>query len=139
MNLAAMLEDVFHSLVRKPVTERTPGAPPPRLRGRLSWSAEGCTGCALCAKDCPAQALELIRLDERGKRFVIRYSVDRCTFCGQCVENCRPGCLTMSGEAWALAAPTRDGFTLYFGDDANVRELLAVHAANGDAAPEPPG
>jgi formate hydrogenlyase subunit 6/NADH:ubiquinone oxidoreductase subunit I len=125
----------MHSLVRRPVTEQIPVAPPARLRGALEWTAEGCTGCALCAKDCPADAIELIRLDERGKRFIIRYSVDRCTFCGQCVENCRPACLRMSGGEWSLAAPTRDGYTVYFGNEADVRQYLAEHAANGASAP----
>ena len=132
MKFAAMLEDVVHSLWRKPNTERVPSPAPPRLRGKLHWSPEGCTGCALCAKDCPAQALELIRLDTKGKRFLLRYAEDRCTFCGQCVENCRFGCLKMVGEEWSLAAPTREGFTIFYGDEADVRNYLAEASEEGD-------
>ena len=130
MNLATMLQDALRSLIHKPITERTPSAAPPRLRGKLHWSPEGCTGCALCVKDCPADALELIRLDDKNKRFVIRYAVDRCTFCGQCVENCRFNCLTMSDEAWSLAAPTREGFTTYYGDAADVQRVLAERGSS---------
>ena len=130
MKIATMLNDTLRSLVRHPVTEQIPSAPPCQLRGRLQWTAQGCTGCALCAKDCPADALELIRLED--KHFVIRYNVDRCTFCGQCVENCRFDCLTMAGEDWSLAAATRAGFTTYFGEDADVERVVAGRAANGN-------
>jgi formate hydrogenlyase subunit 6/NADH:ubiquinone oxidoreductase subunit I len=131
-----MLEDVLRSLFREPVTERKPGAAPARLRGRLRWTPEGCTGCALCVKDCSANALELIRLDDRNKRYVLRYSVDRCTYCGQCVENCRFDCLKMAGEAWSLSAPKRGGFTVYYGDDADVERVLAERGVDGDSSPE---
>lgn len=134
MKLAGMFQDITRSLVKHPVTEQTPSIAPLRLRGKLEFTAEGCTGCALCAKDCPANAIELIRLDERGKRFVIRYSIDRCTFCGQCVSSCRNECLKMSGGEWSLAEPTRDDYTVYFGDEDNVREYLAEHRPDGDPA-----
>ncbi len=136
MKLATMLEDVLGSLVHKPVTETAPSPAPERLRGKLHWTPDGCTGCALCVKDCPANALELIRLDEKGKQFVMRYSVDRCTFCGQCVENCRFDCLTMAGQDWSLAAPTRDGFTIYYGDAEDVQRVLAERNSDGAASPE---
>ena len=103
-----------------------------RLRGRLHWDPEGCTGCALCVKDCPADAIELITLDRKAKRFVMRYSADRCTFCGQCVENCRFDCISMSSEEYSLAALTHDGFTVYYGNDADVEQVLAEQSADGD-------
>jgi len=131
MKLATMLEDALRSLVLKPITEQTPKTTPERLRGQLHWTPEGCTGCALCVKDCPANALELIRLDDKAKRFVMRYSVDRCTFCGQCVENCRFNCLTMSNEEWSLAAPTRDNFTTFYGDIADVQQVVAEQHPKG--------
>lgn len=136
MKLAAMLQDAFRSLVRKPATEVMPGAAPARLRGRLHWSPADCTGCALCVKDCPANALELIRLGDQNKRFVIVYAVDRCTFCGQCVENCRFDCLTMSHDEWSMAAPTREGFVTYFGEAGDVERLLAERSIAGDPAHE---
>lgn len=135
MKFAGMFQDVMQSLVRKPATETTPRPAPIRLRGRLRWAADGCTGCALCVKDCPADAIELIRMGDKSKRFVMRYHVDRCTFCGQCVENCRFDCIHMSDEAWSLAASTRQNYTVYYGDDADVRRALGE--SSEDSIPEP--
>ncbi len=134
MKIAGMLQDTLRSLVQTPATEVIPVAAPARLRGRLHWNPAGCTGCALCVKDCPANAIELIRLGDKTKRFVMRYSVDRCTFCGQCVENCRFDCISMPGEEYSLAASTQVGFTIYYGDDADVGQVLAEQSADADRA-----
>ncbi len=131
-----MLQDTLRSLVHAPATEVTPVAAPSRLRGRLHWDPEGCTGCSLCVKDCPADAIELMTLDRKAKRFVMRYSADRCTFCGQCVENCRFDRLSMSSEEWSLAASTHAGFTIYYGDDADVEQVLAEQSADDDRVEE---
>ena len=56
-----MLLDITKSLFRQPVTEKYPferHPTPERLRGRLEWDATKCTGCGLCAKDCPADAIQ---------------------------------------------------------------------------------
>ena len=43
---------------------------------------ELCTGCALCAKNCPSEAI-------LGKRkFAHSIIVDRCTGCGACADSC---------------------------------------------------
>jgi len=63
-------------------------------------------------------------LDKKAKRFVFRYHVDRCTFCGQCVESCRQGCLQMANDEWELAALSKQGFDVYYGDDADVQSVL---------------
>lgn len=138
MKLATMLKDVGVSLFRRPVTERYPFTrqpTPARLRGQLQYHPEKCTGCELCVMDCPAGAIELIVLDKKAKRFVLRYYVDRCTFCAQCVQSCRHGCLEMSDSDWELAALGREAFTLYFGEDENVGEVLAGSAQPGAGRP----
>lgn len=128
MKVRTMLSDVLGSLFRRPATEkypfeRTPA--PARLRGRLYWNPEKCTGCCLCARECPADALELITLDKKEKRFVLRYHVDRCTFCAQCVQNCRFGCLGMSNEEWELAAGSKAPFTVHYGSEEDIVGVLA--------------
>lgn len=135
MKFGMMFKDVAASLVKKPVTERYPYVhkeAPPRLRGRLVWQPENCTGCQLCAMDCPAGALEMIVLDKSSKRFVLTYHLDRCTFCAQCVHSCRQGCLAMAADAWELAALDKVAFALYFGEEGDVREVLERETA-GDA------
>jgi formate hydrogenlyase subunit 6/NADH:ubiquinone oxidoreductase subunit I len=140
MKIGAMLGDVFRSLFRRPVTRQYPferKAAPQRLRGKLHWDPEKCTGCLLCVKDCPAQAIEVFMVDKANKRFVMRYHLDRCTYCAQCVISCRPGALVMSNDEWELAATTKEPFTVYYGDEADVERLMAELAeANADGAQE---
>jgi formate hydrogenlyase subunit 6/NADH:ubiquinone oxidoreductase subunit I len=139
MKLGAMLGDIVGSLAKKPVTQqypfvKTPG--PARLRGKLVWDQTKCTGCQLCVKDCPSDAIEFIIIDKAAKRWVMRYNVDRCTYCAQCVVNCRFKCLSMSNEQWELASTDRDSFLNYYGKDTDVQQILA-QTALGDT--NPPG
>jgi NAD(P)H-quinone oxidoreductase subunit I len=123
-----MWKDALESLVKKPVTQKYPFVridAPDQLRSQLHWNSEKCTGCGLCAKDCPADAIDVIVLDKKAKRFVFRYNIDRCTFCGQCVASCRQDSLDMASDEWELAALTRDDFVVYYGADADVESVLA--------------
>jgi formate hydrogenlyase subunit 6/NADH:ubiquinone oxidoreductase subunit I len=127
MKIVTMLLDVLRSLGQRPFTRQYPfekRPSPERLRGQLHFDPTNCTGCCLCVKECPANALELITLDQKAKQFVMRYNVDRCTFCAQCVQNCRFGCLTMSPEEWELAATNKEPFTIHYGDEADVAAVL---------------
>jgi formate hydrogenlyase subunit 6/NADH:ubiquinone oxidoreductase subunit I len=127
MKWGAMFGDLVRSLFKRPVTEMYPfkkTAAPERLRGELHWNPEKCTGCQLCVKDCPSNAIELVTIDRAAKRFVLRYHKDRCTFCAQCVVNCRFACLEMSNEQWELAALNKDAFTVTYGRDADVQAFL---------------
>ena len=127
MRLPTMFFDILRALFSKPATQRYPNPEPntpERLRGKLYWNPERCTGCALCVKDCPADAIQLITLDKENKRFVMRYDVGRCTFCGQCVQSCRFDCLDLSSDEWSLAAVNRTPFTIYYGDKADVAQVM---------------
>ncbi len=131
MKIMTMLRDVLRSLWQRPFTEKYPfekRPSPERLRGQLHFSPEACTGCCLCVKECPADAIELIMLDRKAKRFVLRYHLDRCTYCAQCVQNCRFACLTMSPDEWELAATTKEPFTIYYGEDTDVATVLGKFA-----------
>jgi len=139
--IGAMLGDITRSLFQRPVTQRYPferRATPQRLRGQLHWDPEKCTGCALCNKDCPANAIELITLDKASKRFVMRYHIDRCTYCGQCAQNCRFKCIDMSSEEWELAGLSREPFTVYYGRDEDIQAVLA-RWGQPDVAPDATG
>jgi formate hydrogenlyase subunit 6/NADH:ubiquinone oxidoreductase subunit I len=128
MNIALMLRDVLTSLVHRPVTERYPferRPVPSRLRGKVLWNAAKCIGCGLCVRDCPAEALELHVLDKKAKRFVMRYRVDRCLFCAQCTNTCPRGALSLSNQEWELAALSKEPFDVYYGEDADVKAVLA--------------
>jgi formate hydrogenlyase subunit 6/NADH:ubiquinone oxidoreductase subunit I len=127
MKLGAMLGDVIRSLFRRPATELYPFTrrpAPERFRGKLVYDPAKCSGCQLCIKDCPSEAIELVVLDKVNKKFVLRYHQDRCTYCAQCVVNCRFNCLDMSSEMWELAAVNKLPFEVYYGKDEDVKFLL---------------
>ncbi len=128
MGLGALLGDVVKSFFRKPATENYPYvryASPNRLRGHLVYDPEKCTGCKLCIKDCPSNAIELIEIDKSNKRFVMRYYADRCVFCAQCVENCRFNCLSMSNLEWELASTNKAAFIYEFGREEDIEFLFS--------------
>jgi formate hydrogenlyase subunit 6/NADH:ubiquinone oxidoreductase subunit I len=123
-----MFGDVFKSLFKKPATEKYPfteSATPKHFRGKLIWDPAKCTGCQLCVKDCPSNAIEIITIDKVNKKFVMRYHMDRCTFCSQCVLNCRFNCINMSEDEWELASVKREPFEVFYGREEDVKELLA--------------
>lgn len=133
MRMATMLSDVLRSAVRKPVTRKYPFVireAPSRLRGKLIWNPEKCTGCGLCVKDCPSEAIELVVNDKQTKAFVMRYDMDRCTFCAQCVQNCRFKCIELASDQWELAALDRDSFAIYYGKPEKVTEYLSATPAD---------
>jgi formate hydrogenlyase subunit 6/NADH:ubiquinone oxidoreductase subunit I len=127
MKIGTMLGDVFRSFFKRPATQLYPferNPTPERFRGKLVWDPAKCSGCQLCIKDCPSEAIELIVLDKVNKKFVMRYHQDRCTYCAQCVVSCRFACLEMSNELWELAAIKKEPFEVYYGKDEDVAFLM---------------
>lgn len=127
MSIGTIITDLVRSFFKRPATEMYPfvkKAAPERLRGKLHWDPAQCTGCQLCIKDCPANAIELIVIDKVNKRFVMRYHADRCIYCSQCVETCRFKCLSMSDEEWELAAVQRQPFEINYGREEDVQFIL---------------
>lgn len=127
MRIGTMLGDIVQSFFRRPITQIYPLVryePPSRFRGKLIWNPGKCTGCGLCAKDCPSFAIEMIVLDKATKQFAVRYHIDRCTFCGQCVQNCRFKCIDLTSDEWELAALDRKPFTVYYGNETNINAAM---------------
>jgi formate hydrogenlyase subunit 6/NADH:ubiquinone oxidoreductase subunit I len=137
-----MFSDVSGSLFHRPATGKYPferQISPARLRSFLKWTPEACSGCGLCAMDCPANAIQVTMLDRKEKQFVISYHADRCLFCGQCVESCRQGSLSMINDHWELAALDKKPFTVLFGDADDIRKYLAGMPAGRPETPEKNG
>ena len=76
---------------------------PEGYRGAVVIDAEKCTGCGLCVRDCPAEALELEK-DSRTSFKLIHYPA-RCAYCGECELSCRTGAISLSN---VLVGPTDD-------------------------------
>jgi len=122
MRIGTMFKDVVRSFFTKHTTQLYPVeriAPPERYRGILSYNPSVCTGCSLCVKDCPSDAIELVILDRAAKRYVMKYHMDRCIYCGQCMVNCKPKGIGMSNQEWEHASLNKD-FMVYYGKDEDV-------------------
>jgi len=74
---------------------------PPNFRGKITYDRDGCIGCNLCVKICPAHAIEFVPETKR-----IRIYVSQCIFCSQCTDMCPKGSLKMS-EGFLLADEDR--------------------------------
>lgn len=136
MRIGTMFKDILRSFFTKHTTQLYPVeriAPPERYRGVLSYTPAGCTGCSLCVKDCPADAIELIILDRAAKRYVVKYHMDRCIYCGQCMVNCKSKSISMSNQDWEHAALEKN-FMVYYGRD----EDIAQYVESLTQAPAPP-
>ncbi len=138
MKFGSMLSDVTKSLFRRPATENYPAVRqrnPARLRSFLKLDLDKCTGCGLCAMDCPAKAIQVTMLDRKAKKFIFTYRVDQCLFCGQCVETCNQDSLIMVNDQWELAALDRKPFTVILRDENYVPKPVAAKPASQPETP----
>ena len=106
-----LLPQLLRALFTRPITIHYPFAPvelSPYFRGRVVVDAELCRGCGLCARDCPAAALELERQDRDAFRLV--HYPDRCANCGQCETSCTFGAIKQVNE-FVHAASERKALT----------------------------
>lgn len=132
MKIGSMFKDIVGSFFSNHVTENYPIEKPEtadRFRGKLFYDPSKCTGCNLCVKDCPANALEIVILDRAAKRYVARYNVAHCIYCGQCVQSCKFKCIRMSNTDWELAALDKESFEVNYGRKEDIAALFERLAA----------
>ncbi len=92
----SLLGEVLKNITRRASTIKYPVAREltvaPGSRGRHYADLTKCTGCSLCAIDCPANAIAMEKLPQplkhnpRGVFPVVDYG--KCVFCYQCVFVC---------------------------------------------------
>ena len=96
--------------------------PPPSFRGRPvlveEQGVERCVACGLCARVCPALAIEMqaAETDLAKERYPVKFEINmlRCIFCGFCEEACPEEAIIMSDEYELTFLKTEDAI---FGKD----------------------
>jgi len=53
------------------------------------------THCTVCARDCPAFAIEIVEVDGKKRP---QFDLNKCIFCNQCVESCPRNAIKGSGD-----------------------------------------
>ena len=97
LRLSPMLKEAVSQMLRKPDTRKYPEVRPnipEGFRGRQVFDLDLCISCGLCARDCPAKAIEMV--DVEGKQRPL-FHLDRCVFCYQCAESCPRNAIKTSG------------------------------------------
>jgi NADH-quinone oxidoreductase subunit I len=90
--------------------------PPASFRGRPVLveedGVERCVACGLCARVCPALAIEVQASETElpKERFPVRFEINmlRCIFCGFCEEACPEEAIIMSDEYELVFRNTED-------------------------------
>ena len=109
-----MLVEVCKSIFKKPATSLYPfekATVIKNFRGALKFTAEKCIGCKLCERDCPSNAIKIIKVGDRKFNAEINY--DKCIYCGQCVDSCAKDALEITGN-FELAQLTPDKLKVVF-------------------------
>ena len=64
---------------------------PTSYQGQVAIDIAHCRGCGLCVRACPAAAIELASLPDRGLCMAVYH--DRCACCGVCEMVCPAGAI----------------------------------------------
>lgn len=112
-----MMRLVLESLFKKPATTNYPfekTAMPEHYRGKIIFHPELCIGCKMCVRDCPANAIDIIKIGD--KKFEARFNLAKCIYCAQCVDSCMKKALESTDE-FELASLDKDKLKVKFNDD----------------------
>jgi len=111
IKMPQMIMEIASAVFKKPFTLQYPFTKPKvpeGLRGRQMFHPERCISCGLCARDCPAEAIEMVEVS--GKKMPLIH-LDSCIFCYVCVENCPRNALTES-TIYELASTNKESLAL---------------------------
>jgi len=114
-----MLKQVLQTIFKKPVTlkyplEKEESPMPDRFRGKLVFYPEKCIGCKFCMKDCPSNAIEIVKVAD--KVFEAHIDLGKCIYCAQCVDSCPKKALEATKE-FELANLDREKLKVVFRAD----------------------
>ncbi len=109
-----IIRQVMDHLFKKPVTisyPREKSAMAEGFRGKLKVYADKCIGCKMCMRDCPANAIDIIKVAD--KKFKVEINLDKCIYCAQCVDSCLKKAIEYTGD-YELAALDRKSLKVTF-------------------------
>ena len=91
LRLPALIKGIGDKLGNSPEGVVVAGAVP---FGRLELAGAKCTGCGLCALNCPTGAMSDL-FNEETDVYQILFKHDTCVACGRCIEVCPEKCLSL--------------------------------------------
>ncbi len=115
MGRPSLLKEVLKWFIGRPVTIQYPYEETPieeRFRGRHFADLNKCTGCSLCAIECPADAITMEKLPEgvsvpkNPRRIYPVISYGKCVYCYRCVTVC-PFDAYVTTNDYKLVGPAR--------------------------------
>lgn len=114
----AMLYEVLRHLTKKVATVFYPFIKiemADKFRGKLNFHSENCIGCKMCMRDCPANAINIIKIGD--KKFECEIYLEKCIYCAQCVYVCPKKALESTKE-FELAQLDKNKFKVRFSNAA---------------------
>ena len=90
-NIGTILLEALKSLFKKPATSKYPFEKREihkSYAGMIAFEQEKCIGCNLCVRNCPANAIKIVKIEDKEKVFGCELSLANCIFCSQCVYSC---------------------------------------------------
>jgi formate hydrogenlyase subunit 6/NADH:ubiquinone oxidoreductase subunit I len=104
-------KEAFSNLFKKRATEKYPEVPAnvaEGFRGKQVLNLANCISCGLCARECPANAIEMVVVDGKKRPLI---HLDRCVFCYQCADTC-PRKVFQTSKVFELAVTDKSTLVL---------------------------
>lgn len=100
-------KEAFSNLFKKRATDKYPEAPASvaeGFRGKQILDLKNCISCTLCARECPANAIEMVMVEGKKRPLI---HLDKCVFCYVCADVC-PRKVFQTSKVFDLAATDKN-------------------------------